>query len=190
MNALGPITLPRLFPLTGAPEISTLLSMSLQVSEKTAPSNLLDQFRGSLNTHPIATGIAVLMIAGSVIFWSVYDPSARIPDGDFIDEQTGEVSARSIDQLPPLVGSNGKATVVRAYYSVARDGLPRRLLYMQKYSDTTKAYLEQYLKEHRTGRPQFPDPPTAILVRAPEPGSPWVPLETPQGRKLAPDLWR
>lgn len=158
--------------------------------EVDASSGVFAQIRARLNKHPIATVLGVLSVAGVIVFWAIRDPSAGVMDGDFIDEQTGETSVRPIDQLPSLVGSQGTPTVVRAYYSAASDGQPRRLLYLQKYSDATKAYLAQYLKEHRTGRPQFPDPQTAILVRAPEPGSPWVPLETPQGRKLAPDLWR
>ncbi len=82
-----------------------------------APLTLSNRIRAQLNRHPIVTVIVVLAIVSALFYWAIHDPSARIPDGDFLDEQTGESSIRSIDQLPPLMGSQGKPTVVRAYYT-------------------------------------------------------------------------
>jgi hypothetical protein len=163
----------------------------MQVSIETAPSTgVFQRLREQINRHPAIAGVVVAAIVACLIYYMFRNPRGGTPDGDFIDETTGQTYVMPISALPPLPGRDGNLTVVRAYYSAPSGDQPRRILYLQKYSPETKAYLEQYLKEGRKGQPQFPDPQTAILVRKPDPGSPWVPLETPEGRAIAPDLWR
>jgi hypothetical protein len=163
--------------------------MNISIEHATS-AGVFQRLREQLNRHPVMASLLTAALVGSLIYAAVRNPAPPTPRGDFIDETTGESMVRSIADVPPLPGKDGGLTVVRAYYSVPTGDGQRKLLYLQKYSPETKAYLEQYLKEHRTGQPQFPDPQTAILVRKPEAGSPWVPLETPEGRAIAPDLWR
>ncbi len=164
-----------------------MLSARPDSPASTAPAQ---RFRAVLNRHPVLSVMVCSAIAAGAFYWALRDPTAGTPDGDFFDEATGEFLVRSIADLPPLVGRQGAPTVVRAYFSGAIDGERRKLLYLQEYSAEAKADLEQHLKEHRTGRPSFRDWQTAVWVRRPEAGSPWISLATPEGRAIAPDIWR
>jgi hypothetical protein len=161
------------------------------ITAENAPSTgVIQRLREQINRHPVKTSLVLIAIVGSLIYFTLRNPRVRTPDGDFIDETTGQTYVMPISAIPPLPGKDGNLTVVRAYYSGPSGDQPRTLLYLQKYSPEAKATLEQFEKGNQLGEPQFTDPHTSVWVCKPEPGSQWVLLDTPEGRAIAPDFGR
>ena len=91
-----------------------------------------------INRHPIWAGVAVAVLVGCLIYVTTHNYRPGTPDGDFIDELTGQTYVMPISSIPPLPGKDGNLTVVRAYYLNPTDGGPRKLLYLQKYCPRPK----------------------------------------------------
>jgi len=111
-------------------------------------------------------------------------PNKRIAKEYFIDEETGDVDARSVSEIPPLPGKSGKPTVVIAHYFTTTTDAAKKLMYLQRYPLPTKHALEA----QRDGQPLTTDDLNALNeefeVRLPEPNSPWYPEDTPEGLSI------
>lgn len=148
-------------------------------------------FRQWMRERPAITSILSLLVIAGAIFYAIrhghpHDEATY----DFIDEETNKPSNHSINEVPPLIGDSGKPTVVRAIYSGPPGSDGRKILYLEKYSDATKAALEKYHRENQHGPPPIPDPATAVWVRLPQPGSTWVTRDSTEGQRIINTGWR
>jgi hypothetical protein len=138
-----------------------------------------------ISERPVLTSaLALIVIAGAIVYTVRHAHPHDEATFDFIDEETNKPSIHSIDAVPPLIGDSGKPTVVRAIYSGPPGSDGRKILYLEKYSDASKAVMEKYHEEHQHGPPPIPDPATAVWVRLPLPGSPWVTRDSTQGHRI------
>ena len=138
-----------------------------------------------IEEHRGVTAAVVVVVTALAIAYAI--KNARPHDEatfDFIDEETGKPSVHSISEVPPLIGAGGKPTVVRAIYSGGQNSSGRKLLYLEKYSDEAKAYMEEYHRSGAHGPPAVPHPDKAVWVRLPGSGSSWVPRDSEAGQKI------
>lgn len=155
----------------------------------------LESIRQSLNKNPFIAGGALVLIIIIGLFFaikSIIGPSGPpIPKyAYYIDEETGEESEQSINEIPPLVNEKtGKPTLVRAsYYSCGscKKG-ERKLAYLEKFTPQAKDTLEKARKASAEGQPPMEDMSVHMrgyLVRSPEPGAKWVLAESDPGRQV------
>jgi len=109
-------------------------------------------------------------------------------DGDpslawFIDEETGEESIRSADEIPPLTGASGQPTVVRVIKFIADNETTPIAGYFVKYSDAVRkraAALPANVDESIRLDTLF----TGQFIRSPAAGSPWVPITDAQAAQI------
>lgn len=104
---------------------------------------------------------------------------------DFVDEETGETSIRPADDIPPLIGSRGKPTLVRAIYDWGPDKT-RVLQCYQKYTPEAKAIVERIIRRKNITADEMRAAQAGCLVRRPESGAPWVPRFSAEGEKIDP----
>jgi len=154
----------------------------------------LESIRQNLNKNPfIAGGVLVVIIIVGLAFAikSIIGPSGPpIPKyAYYIDEETGEESTQSINEIPPLVNQKtGKPTLVRAsYYSCGNCKKDRKLAYLEKFTPQAKEVLEKARKATSEGMPPMEDMSVHMrgyFVRSPQAGSNWVLAESEQGRQV------
>lgn len=138
--------------------------------------------REFLSRNPtVAIALTLAMVAGAIYYGVTESRAKTTATCSFYDEATGEGVERSIREVPPLIGKGGQPTVMRAGYRSDAAGV-RRLVYLEKYSDEAKSEVERHLRGEAAGPPNIP--PDGHLVRRPEPGSPWVPISSRQGREI------
>ena len=141
-----------------------------------------DSVREFFRRRPVVTVVLALAAIGGAVYYAVTSSHTKTAVlSGFYDEATGEGVERSIRDVPPLKGKGGEMTVVRAGYRTEADGA-RKLAYLEKYSDQAKAEVEKHLRGEAEGPPNIP--PDGHLVRRPEPGSPWAPINSRQGREI------
>jgi hypothetical protein len=100
----------------------------------------------------------------------------------FVDEETGVESSRPVTELPPLVGSSGKPTVVRAIKYSCDGGKTVTTAYWSKYTEAAQAALKS-LPEEDEKRSMIGN--QGELVRSPQKGSQWVHINSAEGRKIS-----
>ncbi|MCL2640325.1 MAG: hypothetical protein FWD53_05725 [Phycisphaerales bacterium] len=133
--------------------------------------------------YPIAGAVLVL-----VLLLVIFRGSNRKPDPEmsqhhkafYIDEETGQESVRSAHELPPLLGKDGKFTLVRAYKFTADGGRTEKIVYLEKYSDQAI----QELKTSDDGGRKMDILDAGPLIRLPGDGNEWVPRKSPAGERL------
>jgi hypothetical protein len=138
--------------------------------------------RKFLNQYGAYVGVGVLVIAGFLLYALNHKPAAKLPQkGYFVDEDTGEESVRPLTEVPPLTGTGGKETVVRAYkYNCDKNGAAK-VAYYFKYTPEVKAKLQSLAGTAELGNY---DPSNGELVRLPEKGSPWIPFKSTEAQKV------
>jgi len=133
-----------------------------------------------------------LLLAGIVLlasyllgFFTQTDPTRRPfhPPVLFMDEETGAMSPRSWNDVPPLPGKSARPTLVRTRYGVGADG-QRQLLFLEKYTPAAKALVERVLRGGTLTSAEQAAVQAGYLVRQPAPGSPWVSGTSPEGGKI------
>jgi hypothetical protein len=155
--------------------------MNLSIDDPNRPTGLRQWIR---EHQAITLAITLILTAGAILYAVLHTRARDEATFDFIDEETGQLSARPITAVPPLLGQSGKPTVVRAIYAGAQNSAGRKLLYLEKYRPDAKTYMEEYHRSSTKGPPNVPHPETAVLVRLPEPGSPWVPRNSEAGQEI------
>jgi hypothetical protein len=103
-----------------------------------------------------------------------------------MDEETGTVTIRPADDVPPLIGTGGKPTVVRAYYFTVGNSTNKRLAFLEKYTDEGKAIVQTQIAQGSAYRGMLCQ--KGRLIRKPEAGSPWVDVASAEGRRIIEEL--
>ncbi len=128
---------------------------------------------------------ALLPVAlAAVLIATYYWPSSppEWPAAFYIDEETGKITTRASNELPPLIGESGKPTVVRAIYLTPSDIGHKFVAYYEKYTDEAIARVKAVASTSAIGAP----PPVrgGILIRRPDAGSLWLNADSAEGQKL------
>ena len=148
------------------------------------PGNL----RNTANQHPLAAGIVIggVLLAIVLYFYLPARPPGVIVrqavHAYYVDEETGQETVQAANLVPPLSGPSGKPTVVRAVCFSSDGGKTKVTGYYETYTPEAKGLLEgsssavslyaglQIDKGH--------------LVRKPNSGSPWVWINSDQGKRV------
>jgi hypothetical protein len=104
------------------------------------------------------------------------------PPVDYYDEETGEASRHSYKEIPPLTGKDGHESVVRAYYLNRSNS--RELKYLEKYTPEAKAVMERLMRGSDITNEELQTSRDGLLIRKPQPDSPWIPEYSPEGQKI------
>jgi hypothetical protein len=155
--------------------------MNLSVSDPSRTTGLRQWIR---EHQAITLAITLILTISAILYAVFYSRPHNEATFDFIDEETGQLSAQPITAVPPLLGRSGKPTVVRAIYAGAQNSAGRKLLYLEKYRSDAKVYMEEYHRSSTKGPPNVPHPETAVWVRLPEQGSAWVPRDSEAGQQI------
>ena len=151
--------------------------------------------RKLIDKYGMYIGIGTLLLA-VVIFLTlgrrkhVATPSIDLSKGFFIDEQTNQESVRSLDEIPPLPGKDGKPTVVRAMKYHSPDGKQTRIVYLLKYSDQIQAQFNA-APAGSPVRSQILESSSGEMVCSPDSGSQWVSADSSAGQQIEkpPEGW-
>lgn len=140
--------------------------------------------------------LPLLALCGWAVYASYHSTyGSKFPDFRnkvyFLDEETQEVIIKTDADIPPLLGRAGKPTVVQAIYQTTTNCRDKTLVYLLKYTDEAKAAIDE--KERKLDRFRYSiliDYANQVLVRRPEPGSPWVPYTSAEGMAIMNSLPR
>ena len=143
----------------------------------------LQSIRAWVNNHgSVVATLTVICLVLVIVGMRFYSRQAKLEVPTkvfFYDESNGAVVVEPIDALPPLPNSEGKLTLVRAvYYTFGTDD-EKQLAYLEKLADADRAAAESPPSD-----PNIIHIPPTMLVRRPEPGSPWVPEQSDAGMKV------
>jgi len=133
---------------------------------------------------PLSVGIIVLALIMAFLF---RQSSTTYPPGDpslawYIDEETGEESVLpSAENIPPLLGKDGKKTLVQAFKFAGDDEKTANTYYLVKYSDSVRNELAKFTGEEMERLNMLH---LGQLVRSLEPNSPWVTLRDPRATDI------
>jgi len=131
--------------------------------------------------------LIVLLLAAVVLF--IKNTRTQAPGTGnpyyafYFDEETSAEIIRPAAGFPPFLNDNGKPALVQAFKYSYDDGRTSKIAYLFKYSDDAKAKLEALTPDDINTA--MIDPRPAImqrgeLVRSPEPGSEWMPIDDPR----------
>ena len=131
--------------------------------------------------------LPLLALCGWAVYASYHATSgSQIPDFRnkvfFLDVESNEVIIKTDADIPPLLSRSGKPTVVQAIYQTTTTCKDKTLVYLLKYTDEAKAAIDE--KESKLGRFRYSiliEYTNDVLVRRPEPDSPWVSGNSPEG---------
>jgi hypothetical protein len=140
--------------------------------------NLREKLIGSKKAG-VAVVAVILVVCGFVV-WT----TNRGPVGEeapkhkmfFVDEETGEEAVQLAADLPPVMGKNGKETLVQGVYMSGDGGQTRQLVFLMKYSPEAKAVMKKIYANTRylpsDSERQIMEQGT--FYRLPDKNSPWV----------------
>lgn len=142
--------------------------------------------------RPYAVSAALIVITlGSLFFaWQRSTSNAQPPHPArkvfLYNEATGEVLVRDCREIPPITTPDGASLVAAVFYTFD-NGQTQRLAYLQKYSDEARIALTRILDNPANA--SDPDLHQTLkegtFIRLPEPGSPWVTLDSPQASLIS-----
>ena len=102
----------------------------------------------------------------------------------FVNETTLRPESHSPQEVPPL---RGGSVVIAVYYGF-HNSSERKLGYLKKYTPQAKQSIEEAISSTPSGHPVSPEIwikyANDVLVRKPDPGSPWVLINSPEGKKV------
>ncbi len=134
-----------------------------------------------LNNNPAttATGAVTLFViaVGILLYTSGVFRGARPTTSDqfyFYDMKAQKLFAAKSTLIPPITAPSGGQGVVAQVYACGDCSAGQFVGLLQKYSPAAKQAIEGGL----------PPNPAGDLVCMPEPGSEWVPADSPQGQTL------
>ena len=140
--------------------------------------------RNILNKFGIPIAIIIIFAAGIYAWRSTHKGAGNLGNislGFFVDEVTSEESVHRLSEIPPLPGKDGNPTVVRAMKYSCDAGANPKTIYLLKYTP-------EALTDLQTLPVDDPRRPTVFfsgqLVRSPEAGAKWVPLQSPEGEEV------
>jgi hypothetical protein len=129
---------------------------------------------------PVIAVVVLLLAAGGAIIYNFRDSTPHPSKyAYFVDESSGQEYTRSINDIPPVTGSDGKVLVREVKYSV--DGTPK-VAYYYKFTDSMKKKLEEIISSGKEIGDT--DVGSGQLVRSPAPGSKWLPATSVEGQAL------
>ncbi len=161
--------------------------------ESLKPSNL----RNTINENSLAVSVGAAVIAVLAIVWIFRQATGvggnmSIPSAYYYDTSTQQFYTYPSSRTPPLKNSAGKRTIVLAYMYTCSSCGNRKIAWLQKYSSQAQKMLQQMLHAApKPGQPMMAPPMespvfgTGILVRSPAKGSPWYPIQSPEGQQVA-----
>jgi len=98
----------------------------------------------------------------------------------FVDEETGEESVLTTRDYPPLMGKNGRPTLVRAYKFTPDGGKTEAIVYLEKYTDDAIEELKSTDDEFRRNELYM----TGRLIRLHGDNQKWMPAHTSEAERL------
>jgi hypothetical protein len=144
--------------------------------------------RKFINQYGYIIAIAAVVISLIVIIFSMRGGSApQVPTQAFyMDEETGEESLGDINGIPPLMGKNGKATLVKVLKYSCDGGKTKTPYLLIKYPPQVQQKLNSLSADDPVQdieRAKLMD--DGYWVRSPASGSQWFPAQHPKGAELA-----
>lgn len=162
--------------------------------ESLKPANLRDTInRNSAVVSIVAVVVIIVVLALSIRSFMGGGATTGVPSNAYYwDTSNRTLHIRPMTDYPPLTGSTGKPTLVQAYFYTCGSCADKKLAYLQKYSTQAKSMLDNMLKGGQAGKPGGFSPMAqeammsqdSVLVRSPAKGSPWVPMNSPQGQQV------
>ncbi len=162
--------------------------------ESLKPGNLRDTInRNSAVVSIVAVVVIIVVLALSIRSFMGGGSTTGVPSRAYYwDTSNGTLHIRPMTDYPPLTGATGKPTLVQAYFYACGSCSDKKLAYLQEYSPQAKAMLDKMIKGGQAGKPGGFSPmaeeammsQNSVLVRSPAKGSPWVPLNSPQGQQV------
>jgi len=140
----------------------------------------------------VPTALAVLIGGLYLLVHLIRPPALRLHQAWFIDEKDGKTAlnpadafAAGADNIPPLLNKEEKPAIVRAIFVFHGNYHQRQLAYLEKYTPRGQDAFDQ-IRQHVTDlSPWFLfTTQNGHLIRLPAPGSPWVPVGSPEAIKV------
>ncbi|MCL2647024.1 MAG: hypothetical protein FWD61_08460 [Phycisphaerales bacterium] len=129
-------------------------------------------------------GVAVVGVLLLIIFRGKGVESGRAATNKafYVDDETGEESTIATDELPPLLGKNGKPTLVKAIKFTTDGGKTVKIAYLLKYSDQTLAEWKSLTPEYDFRKADLLD--HGRLIRLPGEGQKWVQVDSLEAQEI------
>jgi hypothetical protein len=124
--------------------------------------------------------IVLLLALVAIVFYNMRGSTPRASGlGYFVDEDNGQEYTRSVNDIPPVSGPNGKPLVRAVKYSV--DGTVKTAYYY-KFTDDMKKKIEDVIASGKSVGDM--EVGSGQLVRGPGSGSKWVKAGTAEGQTV------
>lgn len=140
--------------------------------------------RAYLNEHPFVTTIALILVMLCGI-WGIWNRGGvAVVEGRcwYLEESSGTVFMRGLDEIPPIVGPSGGSSVRVQVYR-CRDG-ERFVAWLEKYSVGHKRVLDKMRENKASGVAGFDIVDSTIEVRMRGLGGEWVSPSSQMGKGL------
>lgn len=139
--------------------------------------------RDFLNKNGKYVAVAVLALAGVVLFVSMRGGEKKPDSAFFIDEDTGVESTRPVTDVPPQNGAKGNPTIVKVYKYRVAGSTDVKVGYYIKFTPEMKAKMEEAQVHPEKGTDLTPS--SGMLVRKPDAGvKGWVAATSKEGQKI------
>lgn len=106
----------------------------------------------------------------------------------FYDVETREIALKSATEIPPLIGSSGRPTLVRAYFFTCDNNCKnKKLYYLEKYDEKAREAIvsAQQHPEKKTSMDDIMAAQEGLLVQLPDwPADKWVKAQSPAGQEV------
>ncbi|MCL5946258.1 MAG: hypothetical protein M1472_05320 [Planctomycetes bacterium] len=163
--------------------------------EKLKPANLRNTINENSAVVSIIAAVVAIVAIAFIVRNFIQTPNYGPTTAYYYDTSDGSVQVLPRSKYPPLIGKTGKPTLVWAEYYTCSSCSDKKLAYLEKYSPQAKKAMEQLQAEANNPKTKGMPPNFAMmqmamagggmLVRSPQKGSQWYPLESPEGMRIA-----
>lgn len=163
--------------------------------EKLKPSNIRNTINENSAVMSIIAAVVAIVAIAFIVRNFFHTPNYGPTTAYYYDTSDGSVQVLPRSKYPPLIGKTGKPTLVWAIYYSCSSCSDKQLAYLEKYTSQAKAAMKQFQQQANNPKSKGMPPNFAMmqmamagggmLVRSPQKGSKWYPLESPQGMQVA-----
>ena len=149
-------------------------------------ATVLESLRSAMNTKGAtavaAAAVVVLSVACVIVYRQLAGSKPPAPPAGsyYLDESAWDPAnpvIRPASEIPPLAGSGGAMTLVRAVYYTESTDAEKKLAYVEKYLPEAR----EVLLKNRSDMKAEND---GAVVRESEPGLPWVKRYSAEGLRV------